>query len=253
MTTATQSTPVAEKVSPDDRRAAANSSFQAGADPTQVAALFAVVPNGREYLDVTYNARAAALMQQVIDGTLPATDLSDAVTPFAELRDAVLAALPQGTAKAERVIDPAEVRSALVEKIASLTAIACFLTDAGTYANDLLPQVDDLTDDELELINAATAPKSVIDAGEKLRKVIDGLVSDKVQGTRTKVNHVTPAPGTVLTKGNKGTGVHVEVIGAADGVAYKLLTTGETFDAISTVAAAIAGGQRNGWTFFGLE
>jgi hypothetical protein len=251
MTTATQSTPVAEKVSPDDRRAAANSSFQAGADAAQVAALFAVVPNGREYLDVTYNARAAALTQQVIDGTLAPTDLQDAVTPFAELRDAVLAALPQGTAKAERVIDPAEQRAALVEKIASLTAIACYLTDAGTYANDLIPQVDDLTDDEMALINAATVPTKVIDQLEKVAKVIDGLVSDKVTGTRSKVTHVTPAPGTVLTKGNKGTGPQVLVVSTPDGVGYQL--NGTVHTSISAPAEILAGGARNGWTYFGLE
>jgi hypothetical protein len=251
MTTATPTPTPETKVSPDERRAAANASFQSGADAAQVAALFAVVPNGREYLDVTYNARAAALTQQVIDGTLAPTDLQDAVTPFAELRDAVLAALPQGTAKAERVIDPAEQRAALVEKIAALSAIAVYLADAARYVNDLCPELDDCTQDELDLINAATVPTKVSDQLEKVAKVIDGLVSDKVQGTRTAKVHVTPAPGTVLTKGNKGTGPQVLVVSTPDGVGYQL--NGTVHTSISAPAEILAGGARNGWTYFGLE
>jgi hypothetical protein len=251
MTTAT-STPTPEtKVSPDDRRAAANASFQAGADAAQVAALFAVVPNGREYLDVTYNQRAAALTQQVIDGTLAPTDLQDAVTPFAELRDAVLDALPQGTAKAERVIDPAEQRAALVEKVAALSAISRWATDVAAYVTALTPEVDDLTDAERDAIAAGGVTKAVTDSGDKLRKVIDGLVSDKVQGTRTAKVHVTPAPGTVLTKGNKGTGPQVLVVSTPDGVGYQL--NGTVHTSISAPAELIAGGARNGWTYFGLE
>jgi hypothetical protein len=72
-----------------------------------------------------------------------------------------------------------------------------------------------------------------------------------VQGTRTAKVDVTPAPGTVLTKGNKGTGPQVLVVSTPDGVGYQL--NGDRSHQHFGPGELIAGGARNGWTYFGLE
>lgn len=248
----TETTTPTEKVSVADRKLAANDAFVVGGDALAIAEKFAVVPNGREFVDVTYNARVAELSAAFLEHPEMVATFAADLLPLANLREAVLAAMPTSTAKAERVIDPAEKRAADVEKFGTLSAIAQHLHDAQTWVDLMLgDELDDLTDNERAEIADADVPTKVTDATERIAKFVNAIVAEKSVRGRDTVSHDTPAVGTILTRGGKGEGTSAEVVAEGDGVAY--VVNGEKLPSISAAATAVnGGGSINGWKFFGL-
>jgi hypothetical protein len=255
--TTTTIEPETQKATVAERKAAADAAFVVGNDPTAIAALFAVVPNGREYVDVVYNGRVATLSAAILADPSKAATFADDLAPLAGLRSAVVDAMPTSTQKTERVIDPAEKRAADVEKFGTLSAIATYLRDSAAYVNLTNVEPDDLTDDEKAIVTAATVPAKVIDHVQKVEKVIDAINSEKSVRGRESVAHTDPAEGTILTRGGKGVGPSVASMRDANGKTYYAMRrddgTLETFTSISAAATAVnGGGSLNGWKFFGL-
>lgn len=254
-----QTVPTTDKVSLADRKALAKASFVVGTDVATAAATFSNVPNSREFLDATYNATVAQLMSDPANHADPAAVL----TPLGELRSAIGTALdalvPQ---KQVRVIDPVSERLALVERLATLSAVHEHLNQAARWISDLAEamNVDDITTDEQAVIDAGTVPEKVIAATEKIAAALTSTPRKSGTGEgRGTVNHSADAAkltvGRVLVAKGDATKTAtvvqpVDDKGFGKG-AYQVGT--DLFDAISSAASELAGGQRNGWTYFDLS
>lgn len=251
--TVAPATTVTPKVTVADRKALATASFVIGTDVPASAALFANVPNGREHLDATYNATVASLMSDPANHADPGAVLA----PISTLRESIAAAMATlQPVKATREVDPIAVRSALIERLAVLESIRHHLADAVTWVADLATESDpgDITTDEQALIDlVVNVPEKVLVLTDKLANVVTSAPRKSTgdgSGTRATVVHTDPAIGTVLqAKGDPNKTCEV-VSNGKGGVAYKVGT--ETFAGISTAATHLAGGSRNGWTYFDL-
>lgn len=258
-------TTVAEvvKVSVADRKTLASNAFVVGADPVAVAALFANVPNGREFVDVCYSANVTReTLAAVADDD--AANIAERIAPYAELRESVLAAMTVAgvTTKTERVIDPVAVRAALIERAATLGAIMSHLATAGEWVSDLLGEIeiDSPSAEEETALTSGIVPEKVAALTTRLATLIEKAPksADGSTGTRETQDHSADAAKLVIgyvlvAKGDESK--TAEVIGAVNDKGRgpgAFLVNGEKVDSISTAASRLAGGERNGWTYFAL-
>lgn len=250
-----------QKVSVADRKALAAAAFVPGSDVATIAALFGNVPNPREFVDATYGGLVSAIaLASATDDTI---DVAAMLAPLATLRGDVLTALdamvPQ---KSVRIIDPAEVRAALVARIGVLDATLDHLVSATQWVRDLLTAVDDGTVTDSERVAAFVLPDGIAKATDRIARVLSTEKrSVSTDGTRERntVDHTAHAPtvGAVLN----GKGAHASrtftvtsVTTSDDGKVTVKGTTDDSSDVVTMNAAATryAGGARNGWDFFGL-
>lgn len=252
---------VSPKLSVADRKALAREAFVPNADPTEVAALFGNVPNGREYLDVVYSENVTRVtLAAIAEGE--AAELAEVLAPYATLRETVEKAMTAAgvSSKSAREVDPIAARAALVNRLAELTAIADHLVTSAQWVTDLANAIDpgDLTDDEKATVAAATVADD--SAVAKLTARIANVVEKAPRATsgdgtreRATVAHADYPEGTTLAaKGDpsKTCGVMRD----ANGVTYYAVRNADgslsTFKSISSAAKHLAGGERNGWTYF---
>jgi hypothetical protein len=247
---------VSPKLSVADRKALASAAFVPDADPTEVAALFGNVPNGREYLDVVYSSNVTRETMGAIESG-NAANLAEVLAPYATLRETVEKAMTAAgvSSKSAREVDPIAARAALVNRLAELTAIADHLVTSAQWVTDLADAIDpgDLTDDEKATVAAATVADD--SAVAKLTTRIAAAVEKTPRATsgdgtreRATVAHADYPVGTTLTAKGDPSKVATVIAGADGKVAYQVGS--DTFKSISSAAKALAGGERNGWTYF---
>lgn len=248
------------KVTVSARRDLAIAGF-AGTDSVEmVAALFADVPNGREFLDETYNAAAALVIGNPLEMTAEkAATLPALLSPIAERRDAIGTAMTTLVpTKTARAADPIAERAAMVEKLGRLSATWSHVAASLTWIEHMFDESDpgDLSDAERLTFAAMDVPAKVSAATEKIASALTAKVAGGTatgdRKERTESDRVAPAIGTVFTDA-KGRFVTLtgETNARSIGPDAWTLDTGETFDSISAAAKHVAGGtETNGWLHF---
>lgn len=255
------------KLSASDRRELALTAFSNESVTADAAAvLFAAVkPSPREFLDVAYSAFVATAVtsEKIASGELALADIPAVLAFPSTRREAIATALNtlKVPTKAERTIDPAAERAALIGKLALLQSTMVHLNESAEWVDALYCELDpgELTEDEIAGIESLGTPEKVTKSTDVIAAYVNKVLATKgtstsSDGTRTRTEQVRSYIQGTTYSDSKGRYVTLsgEVNGKGTGTDAWLLDTGERFDSISAAAKHVAGGstETNGWKHF---